>query len=344
MPIGESNQHLRHAKGNPMKKRLTEALGLCLVVAAVAGACSQAAPESMSTPTVMPTATDPGPTATPEPAKVALVDDLGTEVEVTQPVERIISLAPSNTEIAFALGLGERLVGVSDWSDYPAEALEIQKVGTGTEGNLELIVSLDPDLVLAIGGEPVPEINGQLRDLGFAVLVLAAEDLEGIYNDIELVGQAAGVGVAAEELVADMRERIEAVREKAAEAAAEPLVFYELDATDPTRPWTVGAASWHDDFIGLAGGVNLAGEQQSAWVQISAEEIVAQNPGIIILGDANWGVTPDSVAERPGWEAIAAVQEGNIHGIDDNLISRPGPRVAQGIEELARLIHPELFD
>ena len=283
-------------------------------------------------------------TYTPEPLGVVVTDDLGTEVEVAQPVERIISLAPSNTEIAFALGLGDRLVGVSDWSDYPPEALDIQKVGTGTEGNLELIVSLEPDLVLAIGGEPVPEINALLRDLGIAVLVLAAGDLEGIYHDIELVGQAAGVEEVAEELVEDMRQRIAAVTSAVSAAADLPLVFYELDAADPTRPWTAGAASWHDDFIALAGGTNLAADQQNAWVQISAEEIVARNPDIIVLGDANWGITPESVAQRPGWDAITAVQEGNVHGIDDNLISRQGPRVAEGIEQLAHLIHPELFD
>jgi iron complex transport system substrate-binding protein len=314
--------------------------GLFLALAVGLAACTPADVE----PTQTATPTEAVPTSTPEPAVVTLTDDLGVEVEVTQPVERIISLAPSNTEIAFALGLGDRLVGISDWSDYPPEALDIQKVGTGTEGNLELIISLDPDLVLAIGGEPVPEIDAQLRDLGIAVLALAADDLEGIYRDIELVGQAAGVEEAAADLVADMETRIAAVTDAVAAATEQPLVFYELDATDPTRPWTAGAGSWHDDFIALAGGTNLAGDQQNAWVQINAEEIVARDPDMIILGDANWGITPESVAQRPGWDAIAAVQGGSVYGIDDNLISRPGPRVAEGIEGLARLIHPELFD
>ncbi|TET51528.1 MAG: cobalamin-binding protein [Anaerolineales bacterium] len=277
-------------------------------------------------------------------ALVTLTDDLGNTVQITAQVERIISLAPSNTEIAFALGLGDRLVGVSDWSDYPPEALEVQKVGTGTEANLELIVSLDPDLVLSIGGEPVPAINAQLRDLGITVLVLVADDLEGIYHDIELVGQAAGVEDEAEDLTDDMRARVSAVTEAVAAAGDQPLVFYELDATDPTRPWTVGAGSWHDDFITLVGGTNLAGDLANSWVQINAEEIVARDPDIIVLGDANWGITPESVAGRPGWDVIAAVQEGRVYGIDDNLISRQGPRVVDGIEALAKLIHPELFD
>ena len=323
-----------------MTKRLAHMTVLCFLLVVGPTACDQAGAE----PTQTPTPTEAAATSTPEPLTVSLIDDLGTEVEVAQPVERIITLAPSTTEIAFALGLADRLVGVSDWSDYPPEALDIQKVGTGTEGNLELIVSLDPDLVLAIGGEPVPEINAQLRDLGIAVLALAADDLEGICHDIELVGQAAGVEEAASAVVADMRQRIASVKAAAAIADDQPLVFYELEASDPTRPWTAGAASWHDDFIELVGGRNLAGDLENAWVQINAEEVVARNPDIIILGSAMFGTTPESVAERAGWDAISAVQEGNVHGIDDNLVSRPGPRVAQGIEELARLIHPDLFD
>jgi len=281
--------------------------------------------------------------STPEPASVRLTDDIGNAVEIAGPVERIVSLAPSNTEIVFALGLGDRVVGVTDFCDYPPEALEITKIG-GVEPNLEQIVALDPDLVLAIGGEPDPPVIGQLQELGLAVLVLKPNDLDGIYHDIELVGQATGAQQEATDLTTEMRERIAAVTNVTASAAERPLVFYELDGTDPTRPWTAGSGSWHDRFIQLVGGRNLAGDQESAWVQFNAEEIVAQDPDVIILGDSAWGTTPESVAERPGWDIIAAVQNGHVYPIDDSLISRPGPRVAEGIEELARLIHPDLFE
>jgi len=272
-----------------------------------------------------------------------LTDDIGNEVEIEGPVERIVSLAPSNTEIAFALGLGDQIVGVTDFCDYPPQALEIEKIG-GVEPNLEQIVALDPDLVLAIGGEPDPLIIGQLQELGLAVLVLKPDDLDALYHDIELVGQATGVQQRAEELVAEMQERVAAVTAVTADVTERPLVFYELDGTDPTKPWTAGSGSWHDEFIHMVGGTNLAGTQESAWVQLNAEEIVAQDPVIIILGDAAWGTTPESVAERPGWDVISAVRDGRVYPIDDNLISRPGPRVVEGIEELARLIHPELFE
>ena len=276
-------------------------------------------------------------------ATVTLTDDTGTVVEITGPVERIVSLAPSNTEIAFALGLGDRLVGVTDFCDFPTEALEIEKIG-GVEPNIEQIFALEPDLVLAIGGEPDPASISQLRDLGVTVLVLKPADLDSLYHDIELVGKAAGAEQVAADLVAEMRETVTAVTSVAAEVPERPLVFYELDGTDPSRPWTAGSGSWHDAFLEMVGATNLAGDQEFAWVQLNAEEIVAQDPDIIILGDAAWGVTPESVAERPGWDVIAAVQNGRIHPIDDNLISRPGPRVVDGIEQLAQLIHPELFD
>jgi iron complex transport system substrate-binding protein len=274
---------------------------------------------------------------------VLLTDDTGAVVEITGQVERIVSLAPSNTEIAFALGLGDRMVGVTDFCDYPAEALEIEKIG-GVEPNIEQIFALEPDLVLAIGGEPDPASISQLRDLGVTVLVLKPTDLDSLYHDIELVGQAAGVEEVATNLVAEMQETISVVTSTTADVTEKPLVFYELDGTDPSRPWTAGSGSWHDAFIEMLGAANLAGDLESAWVQLNAEEIVAQDPDIILLGDAAWGVTPESVAERPGWGVISAVQNGQIYPIDDNLISRPGPRVADGIEQLARLIHPELFE
>lgn len=285
----------------------------------------------------------PVPTPTLEPTPVTLTDDIGNVVEIGGVVERIVSLAPSNTEIAFALGLGSRLVGVTDFCDYPAEAVEIAKIG-GVEPNIEQIVALDPDLVLAIGGEPTPPSIAKLQELGLTVLVLKPTDLDSLYRDIELVGQAAGAEEEAKTLVAEMRARVKAVTDLTAGVSEKPVVFYELDGTDPAKPWTAGPGSWHDAFIQMVGGVNLAASQGSAWVQINAEEIVDQNPTIIVLGDAAWGTTPESVAQRPGWEVISAVKEGQVYPFDDNLISRPGPRVVQGIEELARLVNPELFD
>lgn len=284
----------------------------------------------------------PQPVAVPASEPRVVTDSRGQEVAVPAEVKRIISLAPSNTEILFALGLGDKVVGVTNFCDYPEEAKAIEKVGDAFNMNVEKIVSLSPDLVVAIGG--MTEVMARLEELGIAVLVLQPTDLESIYQTIELVGQAAGAQDAAQALVAAMRERVEAITAKVAGLEERPKVFYELDATDPAKPYTPGPGTWHDQFIRLAGGVNIAGEVEMPWVQFSTEEIIVQDPAIIVLGDANYGVSAADVAQRAGWEVIAAVRNGAVYPIDDNLISRPGPRVVEGIEALAQIIHPELLE
>lgn len=322
-------------------KNIVFALGLTVVLTLVVG-CAQATP-TITPPT--PTVASPTPTPLPptEVPSVTVVDDAQRTVEITGVPERIISLAPSNTEILFALGVGDKVVGVTDFCDYPEEAREIEKVG-GVELNLEKIVDLEPDLVLYIGGAAQLEKTQTMEDLGLTVLVLAPSDIEGIFANIELVGKATGAEDQAEELVAQLRRRMKEVTMKVAISSYRPLVFYELDATDPTRPWTAGPGSFIDALIDMAGGFNLGGAAGMQWAQFSTEEIIAQDPKIIILGDANYGVTVESVAERPGWEVIAAVKAGAIYPIDDTLVSRPGPRIIDGLEELARIIHPEIFE
>ncbi len=279
-----------------------------------------------------------------EPKPISVVDDAGRTVEMAETPQRIISLAPSNTEILFALDLGNKVVGVTDFCDYPEEAQAIEKVG-GLEYNLEKIVALDPDLVLAIGGSPAQvEKATEMEKLDLTVLVLEPGDVEGIMDNIELVGKATGAEKEADELVAQMRTRFDDITAKAKGAASSPKVFFELDATDPSKPYTPGPGSFIDALITLAGGSNIGASAKMQWVQLSTEDIIAQDPDIIVLGDANYGVTVEMVKERPGWGVISAVQNDAIYPIDDVLVSRPGPRIIDGLESLARIIHPELFE
>ncbi len=278
------------------------------------------------------------------PESVSVVDDAGRTVEIISTPQRLISLAPSNTEILFALGLGDRVVGVTDFCDYPEEVKAIEKVG-GIEYNLERIVALDPDLVLAVGGSPAQvEKATEMEELHLTVLVLEPGDIESILADIELVGKATGTEKAAGELVTELRTRFDGITARAKEAESTPKVFFELDATDPSKPYTPGPGSFTDALITLVGGSNIGASAQMQWAQLSTEEVIAQDPEVIVLGDANYGVTVEMVKERPGWSVIAAVKNGNIHPIDDILISRPGPRIIDGLEALARIIHPELFE
>jgi iron complex transport system substrate-binding protein len=207
----------------------------------------------------------------------------------------------------------------------------------------EAIVALEPDLVLA-GGITDPAQVDAMEALGLTVYTTHnAQSLDDIYADIRAVGQLVGEAEAAESLVAEMQTRVAAVTDKTG-TAEKLVVFYELDATDPGKPWTPGPNTFISDLISMAGGINAGDIADIDYAQLSLEQLVAQNPAVILLGSATYGgQTPEMVAQRAGWGALAAVQSGAVHAFDDNLLSRPGPRVVDGLETLARLIHPELF-
>lgn len=280
----------------------------------------------------------------PQTGKVSMTDGLGREVTLQQPGQRIVSLSPSVTEILFALDAGGQVVGRDSFSNYPAEAAAIQDVG-GSMGNysVETIASLQPDLVIAAGIN-TPEQVKALEDMGLTVYYLANPvDLAGIYEMLLNVGTLSGHAAEAEALNNSLQERVQKVQEIVAKAETRPLVFYELDGTDPAKPWTVGPGSFLDELIRTAGGENAAAGLTSAWAQISIEELLVQDPDIILLGDSIYGMTPDQVQARPGWDGLTAIVEGRIYEFNDDLVSRPGPRLVDGLEELVRLIHPELY-
>jgi iron complex transport system substrate-binding protein len=246
----------------------------------------------------------------------------------------------------FALGAGDRLIGRDDFSDYPPEAAEVPSIGSlYPTVNAEAVVALEPDLVLA-AGITNPEDVQRLEDLGLTVYASRVNTgLEDIYADIADVGRLIGRTAEAEALVADMRARVEAVTAKTSALTEKPVVFYEIDATEPSKPWTPGPNSFIGQLVGMAGGTNAGDIAADQYAQLSLEQLVAQDPDVIILGSATYGgQTPELVAQRTGWETISAVQNGAVYTFDDNLVSRPGPRVVDGLEELARLIHPDLFE
>ncbi len=275
---------------------------------------------------------------------INLEDGLGRAVSLPQPAQRIVSLSPSVTEILFAVGAGEQVIGRDSFSNYPAEAQAIQDVG-GSMGNysIETIASLEPDLVIAAEIN-TPEQVKALEDLGLNVYYLSnPTELAGIFDLLSTVGVLSGHQEEAEQLNTSLRERVQTVEETIARADSRPLVFYELDGTDPAKPWTPGPGSFMDELIRAAGGENAAAGLTSAWAQISIEELLVQDPDIILLGDSIWGLTPEQVAARPGWDGLNAVSQGRVLPFNDDLVSRPGPRLVDGLEELVRLIHPELY-
>lgn len=301
----------------------------CLATSVILGACS---PPLASPPTVS------MPTSQPE--------GVGTDRPGTadQPAARIVSLAPSNTEILFAVGAGSQLVGRDSFSDYPPEALGVADVGGGFMVlNMEVIVSERPDIILASPLTP-PEQLADLERVGLNVQVVPnPRTFEELYSNLEWVAQLTGHEAQGAALIAALRGRVEAVTSKVAGAARSPLVYYELDATDPNAPYTSGPGTFVQLLIESAGGVNFGAQMDSEWAQVSVESLLARQPDVIILGDYTYGgVTPDQVRARAGWDALSAVQQDQMYTFDDNLVSRPGPRLVDGLEAMARLLHPDL--
>jgi iron complex transport system substrate-binding protein len=164
-----------------------------------------------------------------------------------------------------------------------------------------------------------------------------------MYANIKTIGSLTGHSAAATTLVASLHARVAAVDAKVATAASHPSVYYEIDGTDPTKPYSSGGGTFVDQLIQRAGGVNVFSLLNNPWPQISLEQLLVDNPQIILLGDSAYGETPDQMSARPGWGSLLAVKTKQVYPFDDNLVSRPGPRLVDGLEALARLIHPELF-
>ena len=198
-------------------------------------------------------------------------DDMGRAVVIDQMPQRLVSFGPSITEILFALGLEEKVIGVSDYCDYPEAAKLKTKVGDAFNPSLEKIIELEPDLVLTVKQE---QLNAQLDTLGVKFVVLDPKDIDSILGDIELVGEITGTEKEAKKLIKDMQDSISQVVAQM-EGVPKVSVFFIVDATDTTLPWTAGTGSFIDALITMAGGENIAGGTQGAWVQFSLEQIVS---------------------------------------------------------------------
>ena len=281
-----------------------------------------------------------------------LVDDTGYKTSLDSVPKRVVSLAPSTTEILFALGLDTKVVGVSDYDNYPYNftawiaAKNMTSIGAFDNPNMEAIASLDPDLILTTAGVQAPTIDS-LRNLGYKVLVLNPASINGVLQNIELVGNATGKNVEAAALINRIESRVEAVVNKVANETR-PKVYYEV-WYDPTSLWTAGSKAWQNELIEKAGGTNIFADQNVDYFQSSAEAVIERNPEVVLLpaqgmgsGEPFWG-SLDIVRARPGWNSVNAIQNNRLCQVDSDTISRAGPRVADAVEELAKLFHPELF-
>jgi len=334
-----------------MKRGILSLLTLLVITLLLAFiACAPTAPSEVQPPT-SPPVEEPQPEPQ-EPEKpppppvfpITVTDDIGRTVTIEKLPERIVSLGPGITEILFALGLGDRVVGVTDYCDYPEEAKTKPRVGGFSTPDLERLVATKPDLVLAGDIQKTVGVPA-MENLGLTVVTLAPKTLDGVLNNIALVGEIAGKSQEASELVAQLKERIRSVIMKTETLTGEqrPRVLYVL-WHDPI--WSAGRETFIGDLIVKAGGVNIFADDFEEFRVVSLEAVITKNPQVVIV--SSMGLSGDvvytSVKKEARLSTVEAMVKNHVYKISDaDLIELPGPRIVDGLEEVAKLIHPEIF-
>ena len=274
---------------------------------------------------------------------VTIKDALGNKVVIKQKPARIVSLMPSNTEIAYSLGLGKEIVGVSDYDNYPKDTLKKEKIG-GQQFNTEKIIGLKPDLVLAHASTAAiaKDALKQLQDAGIPVIVIAnAQNFETVYNTIDMIGKATGTTQKAAEVIKDMKDKLAVIEEKAAAIKAKKKVYMEVSPAPDI--YTTGKNTFMDEMLADIHADNVAGDQQG-WIKVDQESIIQKNPDVIITTYGYYVKNPaQQVLSRKGWENINAVKNKQVMDVNSDLVDRPGPRVVEGVEALAKAIYPDVF-
>jgi iron complex transport system substrate-binding protein len=277
---------------------------------------------------------------------LSLLDDDGRAVTIAKEPRRILSAAPSTTEILFAVGLGGHVVGVTDFCDYPEAALAVPKIG-GFKPNLEAIIGAQPDLVLAVRGFPA-DIIANLEAQKVPVVILNPADFAGVLANISTVGMVGNVPDAAAALSTSLRQRWDAVETKAKGSAARPRVLFEIDASDPGSIMAAGPGTFIDAMLKAIGAENAVAPVAAGmqYPSVSDEAAIGLAPELVILGDAPFGQSVEALAARPGWDVVPAVREGRVVALSQrevDVTSRPGPRIVDGLEAVAQVVRPELF-
>ena len=282
-------------------------------------------------------------TATPKSIGSAdtreVVDEAGRKVKIPVKVERIVSLAPNLTEIVYAIGAGDRLVGDTTYCDYPQEAKTVAKVGDTLQPSIERILALRPQLVLVSTASQLDAFIEQLDEHDIAVYVTDPHDLEGVFRSIISVGDLLNEPVAASDLVKQLRARSETV-ERAVAGLTPVSVFFQLSG----QPlYTAGGSSFVTNLIERAGGRSVTSDVKEAWPRLSDERALASRPEAVIMlsGDSMGASANTKVA--PALENSPAVKNGRVYLIDGDLLTRPGPRLIDGLEQMAHELHPKAF-
>ena len=299
------------------------ALAVLLLALAVLAACGSTSGSSSA--------------ASPSGGPITLTDDSGHQVTLTSPAKRVVSLAPANTEMAFAIGAGDKLVAGTSYDDYPAAAKKLPKVGGFSTPSIEKIVSFQPDLVLATGGIQA-SLRTKLENLGVKVFVIDPSTFDGVYTDLIDLGKLTGTSARATTVVTAMKQRAATIEQKVA-GLAKPAVFVEIYS----KPlMTAGTGTYIDNMVTLAGGTNIGDAAGKGFPTYSEEVLFKDDPPVYIATTGSMQ-SPGQIARRSGYNRLQAVKDGHVYVIDQNFLDRPGPRLIDGLQALAEAIHPEAF-
>lgn len=322
-----------------MKKLNALLFALMLLIGALAGCGSNAeqsnAKETKNTETVQQAEVK---------FPVTITDGTGQEVTIESKPEKIVSLIPSNTEIAYGLGLEEQIVGVSDFDNFPEEVAEKEKIG-GMEFNLEKIISMKPDLVLAHASSAHSSEAGlqQLKDTGITVLVVNdAKTFDEVYESISMIGTASGEKEKADTMIADMKKKIEEIKTKAQEIKEEDRKSVFVEVSPAPEVYAAGKNTFIDEMLQIIHAENTVTEE--GWPKLDSEAIIKSNPEVIITTHGYYTPEPvKNVTSREGWDKITAVKENRVFDVHSDKVTRTGPRLTEGVEELAKAVYPDVF-
>jgi iron complex transport system substrate-binding protein len=312
-------------------KKISLCLSILLILSALAG-CNQNKNDIVKEPEKQELSQNT------ENYPLEVEDDFGNKVAIEKAPEKIISLAPSHTEILFSLGLDSKIAGVTTYCDYPEEAKAKEIVGDYTAINLEKIIEINPDLVL-IYGPGDEESNNRLKEAGITILGFMPESIDQVIDTIKKIGKITGKAEEAKEVTDKMIEKRDSIVEKVKDKD-KVKVFYEI-WHDPLM--VAGPGSFMDELMTVAGGDNIAKDAEGQYPQFDIEQLIERNPEVYLTSKDSEEKTVESIKARPGYEDITAIKEGNIYILDPNIVSRPGPRIVEALELVAKAIHPELF-
>lgn len=324
---------------------LTAILSVFLLTAC--GSTDDASNDEVEDGTTTTEQTEQGEATESEDADVAtypmtVTDGIGEEITLEEAPESIISVVPSNTEILYALGLDEEIVAVDEYSDYPEQAIDKEKIGDMTL-NIEKIISMEPDVVfgheMALpGGE---ESYQQIRDAGITLYVVKnAVNFDETYTTIEDIGEAVDKSEEATTIVEDMKATVDEVTEKTADIDTPKRVLVET--SDVPEIYVPGNNTFIQEMLDIIGAENVVTED--GWIMISSEEIIKQNPDVMVIMHDYTPDVVESVKNREGFGELTAIKEDHVIQVEENLTSRTGPRLAEGLEEIAKAVYPEAFE